>query len=218
MDHHSLDTTRSTSLDGHPHADPGATPLTPGPSSRGGIPARAVRGGDALLGLALLASLTALPSAEADVRRFRDAAGDTGLPADLTTVRVDNGADTVEVKARPGRVGFEDLFTFWLDTRPKNPGPEYKVVVVPNSDSFGLLRVDAFGQQGTPVPCDGLRATADNFTPEWVSTSVPRSCLRHPGKVRVAVKARYTDGDTSVVDWAPAKRTFFGWVARCSGA
>lgn len=175
---------------------------------------RRVRRGAAVVAVALLASLSALPSAEADTRRFRDAAGDTGLPADLTTVRVSNGPDTVKITARPGRVEFEDLFVYWLDTRPKNPGPEYKVVVVPNSDAFGLLRVGAFGERGTPVTCDGLRATADHFTPDRVSTSVPRSCLRNPGKVRVAVKARYTDGDASVVDWAPARRSFYGWVAR----
>jgi len=167
-----------------------------------------------VVGVAVIASLTALPSAQADTRRFHDPAGDTGLPADLTAVRVSNGAETVEVVARPGRVGFQDRFTYWFDTSRKNPGPEYKVVVVPNSGDFGLLRVDAFGEQGSPVVCDGLRAMADHFTPGRVSTSVPRSCLDNPGKVRVSVKARYSDGDTSVVDWAPGKRRFFGWVDR----
>ena len=189
-----------------------AVPATPHP--RHGR----LRRGAAAAGVVVLASLLALPTASADTRRFRDAAGDTGLPADLTTVRVSNGTETVDISARPGRVEFGDIFVFWLDTRPRNAGPEYKVVVVPNSDAFGLVRVGAFGKRGRPVPCDGLRATADHGAPEWVSASVPRSCLRDPGKVRVAVKARYTDGDTSVVDWAPAKRRFFGWVAPCAAA
>ena len=168
----------------------------------------------AVVGVTVMASLTLLQPASADTRRFSDPNGDTGLPADLTTVKVTNGSELVKVKARPGRVEFEDFFTYWLDTRPKNAGPEYRVDVVPNSDAFGITRVDAFGQQGTPVPCAGLRARADNSAPEWISISVPRSCLDNPGKVRVAIKARYTDEDTSVVDWAPAKRKFSGWVAR----
>jgi hypothetical protein len=168
----------------------------------------------AVVGVTVLASLAALPPAQADTRRFHDRAGDTSLPADITTVRVSNGADLVKVAIRPGRVDFGDSFTFWLDTRAKDPGPEYQVGVLPNSDAFGLVRVGAFGEQGTPVLCEGLRATADVFTPAWVSISVPRSCLHGFGKVRVAVKARYDNGGTSVVDWAPAKRKFFGWVAR----
>jgi hypothetical protein len=199
-----------------PHPDAPSTgpdaPTERPPESR--ATSSRVRRGAAVVGLTLMASLTALQPAYADTRRFTDRAGDTSLPADITTVRVSNGAELIKVAIRPGRVEFEDQFTFWLDTRPKNAGPEYKVGVLPNSEAFGLLRVGAFNEQGTPVRCDGLRATADHFTPEWVSISVPRSCLRHPGKVRVAAKARYTDGDTTVVDWAPAKRKFFGWVGR----
>lgn len=178
-----------------------------------GATSRRVRGA-AVIAVTLLASLTALPPAHADTRRFTDPAGDSGLPADVTTVRVNHTADLVEVAVRPGRVGFEDYFTFWLDTRPNNVGPEYRVGVRPNSDDLGLSRVGAFGEQGRPVTCDDLRATADHYAPSQVSISVPRSCLGDPGKVRVAVRASYSDGDARVIDWAPARRTFFGWVAR----
>ena len=164
----------------------------------------------AVVGVTVMASVTLLPPASAEIRRFSDPNGDTGLASDLTTVKVINGSELVEVKARPGRVEFGDFFTYWLDTRPKNAGPEYRIDVVPNSDAFGITRVDAFGRQGIPVPCGGLRARADHFAPEWISISVPRSCLENPGRVRVAVKARYTADETSVVDWAPAKRKFFG--------
>ena len=199
-----------------PHPDaPSTGPDAPTERPRGSrTTSSRVRRSAAVVGLTLMASLTALQPAYADTRRFTDRAGDTSLPADITTVRLSHGAELIKVAIRPGRVEFEDQFTFWLDTRPKNAGPEYKVGVLPNSEAFGLLRVGAFSEQGTPVRCDGLRATADHFTPEWVSISVPRSCLRHPGKVRVAAKARYTEGDTTVVDWAPAKRKFFGWVGR----
>lgn len=213
MKHGSQDTS-SVAGGASPKPDtPSTSPPAPREHDKPTTPT-ALRRGATVAGVTLLAALITLPPASADIRRFTDRAGDTGLPADITTVRVDNGAELVTVRVRPGRVEFDDQFTFWLDTRPRNPGPEYRVGVQPNSDAFGMTRVDTFADQGTPVRCDELRATADHFSPGWVSISVPRSCLRNPGKVRVAVRARYTDGATSVVDWAPARRTFFGWVAR----
>lgn len=167
-----------------------------------------------MVGVAMLASLAVLAPAHAETRTFDDRTGDTGVQADITTVRVSNGPKRVKVQVAPGRVLGGDSFTFWLDTQPKNAGPEYKIGVVANSDAFGLVRVGGFGQRGTPVACDGLRATADQFAPERVAVSVPRSCLGKPGKVRVAVRARYHEDGPDVVDWAPAKRKFFGWVAR----
>jgi hypothetical protein len=211
---HSNDDTGTVA--GHPGTDPDVpSTRTGGSADRGRSPAARRRWqGVAVVGVTLMASLTVLQPAHADTRRFSDRAGDSGLPADLTTVRVSNGAEVLKVAVRPGRVQSGDEFTFWLDTRPKNPGPEYEVGLLPNSDGFGMLRVDAFGDQGTPVRCDDLRGTADIFAPAWVSIVVPRSCVRRPGKVRVAVQARYADGNRGVVDWAPARRTFFGWVAR----
>ncbi len=178
----------------------------PAPSSRG-------RRGAVVLIAALIASLSALQPAYADTRRFSDPKGDSGLPADITSVRVTNGPDLIEVAMRPGRVRIGDQFTFWLDTRAEDAGPEYAVGLLPNSDALGITRVDGFDQQGTVVVCDELRGTADYLSPKWVSVSLPRSCVGDPGAVRVAAEASYTDGDDSVVDWAPASRTFFGWVA-----
>lgn len=195
-------------------ADLGPAAVAAGPLAQGQRIAPHSRRGVAVAGLSLLASLAMVPAAHADTRTFADRAGDTGARADITTVRVSNGAHRVKVAIRPGRVAGGDSFRFWLDTRPKNAGPEYKVEVVANSDNFGLLRVGAFGQQGTPVSCAGLRATADQYAPDWVSISVPRSCLGNPGKVRVAVRGHYRYPGPDVVDWAPAKQKFFGWVAR----
>lgn len=152
-------------------------------------------------------------STHTNTRTFYDKAGDTGVRADITKVRVTNG-ENIKVAVRPGRLKIGDYFRFWLDTRPKNAGPEYLVEVYPNSDGFGLARVDAFGDKPRPVRCDGLRATADIYAPDWVSISVPRSCLRDPGKVRVAVRGSYQYSGGRIVDWAPAKRQFFAWVAR----
>ncbi len=40
-------------------------------------------------------------------------------------------------------------------------GPEYNVIVYPNSDGFDLRRLDEFGQVGTRVSCSGVNATAN---------------------------------------------------------
>jgi ribosomal protein S28E/S33 len=172
------------------------------------------RRGIALAAASVLLSLTALSPAHADTTIFRDRLGDTGVRGDITTVRVKHGAYRVTVAVSPGRVKIGDFFRFWLDTRAGNAGPEYKVEVYPNSDGIGLMRVDAFGQTGVRVRCDGLRATADIYAPAEVSISVPRSCLGTPRKVRVSVRGEYAYRGPNVVDWAPARRTFFAWVPR----
>jgi hypothetical protein len=192
-------------------------PITPEPP-RHKQPGRSmvvhIRRGVTVGAVALLASVAVLQPAQADTETFRDKAGDTGVKADITTVRVKNGANRVTVVVRPGRLKSGDYFRFWLDTVPKNRGPEYKVEVYPNSDGFGLVRVGSFRDKGKLVGCPGLRANADIFTPDRVSISVPRSCMHNPGSVRVSVRGHYEYRGPDVVDWAPAKRKFFGWVAR----
>jgi hypothetical protein len=162
----------------------------------------------------LLASLTVATPAAAAVRTFHDRAGDTGVRADITTVRVSNSDTRVAVAARVGRINFEDFFTFWFDTVPANAGPEYKVVVFPNSDGITLKRLGSFGASGTTVSCGGLRAQADAFGEDLVRVSVPRSCMRNPGAVRVSLRARYKFPERTIADWAPAERAFFGSVAQ----
>ena len=171
----------------------------------------------AVAGAAVITSVAFSLPASADTRTFQDARGDTGTPADITAVKVANGSGgghRVAVRAEVGQLGIEDFFTFWLDTRPSDAGPEYKVVVYPNSDGIQLRRLDDFGEAGTAVPCDRLRARADAFGPDVVSISVPRSCMGNPGRIRVSVRGRYVDDGHQVRDWAPAERSFFGWVNR----
>lgn len=170
-----------------------------------------------IVGASLATSLAVAMPAYADTTTFADRTGEHGNRADITSVKVANGSGgghRVAVLASVRSLEVRDYFTFWLDTRSSNAGPEYKVVVYPNSDGIGLQRVGSFGDGGTTVTCDGLRARADAFGPNEVAISVPRSCLGNPGKVRVAVHGRFVRGGTTYRDWAPKYRIFFGWVAR----
>lgn len=163
--------------------------------------------GAAVIGAALLATTTGLAPAQADTRTFRDQG------AHLTTVEVIHGAQ-VEVKASVGPYRIGSYFTFWLDTRASNAGPEYKMEVYPNSDGLAVLRVGNFSDKGRAVRCPGFRATADVFGPEVVTITVPRSCIGNPSRVRVAVRAYYDVPGPNVIDWGPGLRQFFGWVHR----
>lgn len=175
-----------------------------------------LRGAAAAAASLLTTVAVALP-AHADTRTFTDRAGDTGTGADITSVKVANGSGgghRIAVRADVGQLGFEDFFTFWFDTASLDAGPEYKVVVYPNSDGIQLRVLDEFGDKGRAVRCDGLRARADAFGPDEVSVSVPRSCMGYPGNVRVSLRGRYVDDGHRVTDWAPAERKFFAWVPR----
>lgn len=161
-----------------------------------------------VLATSLLASVTMLQPAQADVRTFRDKGGH------ITTVKVSHSATYVRVKAAVGRMTAGSHFTFWLDTLAKNAGPEYKMDIYPNSDGLAVLRVGNFTDKGKVVACPGFRASADIFGPRVVSIAVPRSCIGNPSKVRVSVRGYYDVPGPNIIDWAPGRRHFFGWVHR----
>ncbi len=156
----------------------------------------------------LTATAALAPAAAADTRTFTDKGGH------LTTVQVAHTKSKVRVVADVGPMDIGDYFTFWLDTDAGNKGPEYKAEVWPNSDGIALVRVGSFSSKGTRVRCDGFRATADVWGPEEVTITVPRSCIGKPARVRVAVRAYYEVKGPDVIDWGPATKKFFGWVAR----
>ena len=156
----------------------------------------------------LTASVALAPAASADTRTFKDKGGH------LTTVVVAHTSSKVTVTADVGPMDIGDYSTFWLDTDAQNSGPEYKAEVWPNSDGIHLLRVGSFSSAGTAVDCDGFRARADVYGPEEVSITVPRSCIGKPPEVRVAVRSFYDVPGPDVIDWGPATKKFFGWVAR----
>lgn len=178
------------------------------------MPSPVLRGA-AVAAASILTSVAVALPAQADTRTFSDRAGDTGTSADITTVKVANGSGggaRIAVRADVGQLTIFDFYTFWFDTAPLDAGPEYKVVVNPDSDGLQLRVLDEFGEKGRVVACQGLRAHADTDGPAEVSVSVPRSCLGDPGKVRVSLRGRYVNDGHQVTDWAPAKRKFFRWV------
>lgn len=168
---------------------------------------RTIRGA-AITVAGLLAVAAVSAPAQADTKTFNDGGGY------LTKVKVAHGAKKVTVRAQVGTLTIGSYYTFWLDTLPKNAGPEYKVVIYPNSDGMSVLKVGSFKSAGKAVKCRGFRASADIFGPKVVSIKVPRSCIGNPAKVRVSVRASYAVPGPNVIDWGPGKKKFFGWVRR----
>jgi hypothetical protein len=161
--------------------------------------------------------VAAAPLAQADSKTFHDARGDTNAPSDITKVVVRNGGPSgtrVSTSAQVGDLAPHDRVSFWFDTRRRNVGPEYRVVVEPNSDGLALEKVSGWRGPTTIQRCRGLRAHADAFGPDVVSASVPRPCIDRPPRVRVAVKAKFVYARRIVVDWAPGQHAFFGSVPK----
>jgi hypothetical protein len=157
----------------------------------------------------LFAGVVLAPSAYADIRIFPDVGGH------ITSVRVSHGPATIGVTARDAEMEFDTRYEFWLDTDPSDPGAEYRVDVLPNTEVLPLMRVANFDSPGISTSCDGLRVLADasdgDATP-YAKIIVPRSCVGTPSQVRVSVVGFYEDQD--LLDWAPDQRRFYDWVLR----
>ena len=166
---------------------------------------------------ALGVMVASVPPAQADSKTFHDARGDTNAPSDITKVVVRNGGPSgtrVSTSVKVGDLATRDRVSFWFDTRRRNAGPEYRIVVEPNTSGPVLEKVNGWNGPTTIKRCRGLRARADAFGPDVVSTSAPRPCLGRPPRVRVAVKARFVYTRRIVVDWAPGRHAFFGSVPK----
>jgi hypothetical protein len=161
--------------------------------------------------VALVAGLVTAQSAQADIQNFSDVGGH------ITSVRVSHGRSTVGITARDAEMTLGTYYHFWIDTNSRNPGPEYKAEVYPNSDGIYLKRVGNFASRGIIFHCDGLRATADVFGEEYAKVIIPRSCIGGPRRVRVSVVGYYDENNDQridVVDWAPGEERFYSWVNR----
>ena len=172
---------------------------------------RFLRRAGAVAAAALIPAACLVPTASADIATFPDVGGH------ITSVRVSHGPKTVGVTAFDAEMTLTTFYRFWLDTNSDDPGPEYMVEVIPDSDGFGLATVANFASSGKAKRCDGLTALADTSGPEYAKIVVPRSCLGTPSKVRVAVVAYYNEDDDEaieVVDWAPGKERLYPWVDR----
>ncbi len=150
----------------------------------------------------LAVSLGAGP-ASAETRTYPDRDGGVGTA--IVTVTVDNGAKALRVTMKHKRVLYEDVV--WIDTRAADPGPEYRVSFLANSDALSFRRVETFKTKaGKPWSCSNAVARSDNFAPganSWIK--IPQGCLNGPGKVRVQTRSESYKG---VVDFAPNKGTY----------
>ena len=160
--------------------------------------------------------MTGAGGAWAQTRSFSDAAGDSGRAPDIRTVDV-SYAKALRIQAHHvgPKLSVTTSVTYWLDTRRRDKGPEYRAFAVPNSDSFGLLRVEGWKSKGTPVKCRGLRMRADIFDQTRTLTlRAPGRCIGDPPRVRVAVRVLKHGKGGPWRDWAPAAFHFYGWVGR----
>ena len=163
--------------------------------------------------LALCVAVALAPApAMADTKVFDDPVGDSTF-VDISHVRVIH-RDSVIVRVRsavPLTTG--QLFAFWIDAG-HGRRPDYYVDFRANAGFDDVLRRVSFFGDRRPrfVQCPGMRARADIFSDKPVSIRIPRSCLKNPGSVRVAVQ--FKDETMGTVDWAADHRTFGPWVKR----
>ena len=171
---------------------------------------RILRRAAAVAATALLPAGVLVPAAHADIATFPD------VGAHITSVRVSHGPATIGVTAFDAEMEFTTRYQFWLDTNSSDPGPEYRVDALPNTEVIPLMKVANFDSPGIKQPaCTGLRVQADasdgDETP-FAKIIVPRSCMGTPSRVRVSVVGFYES--PRVTDWAPGERRFYAWVNR----
>jgi hypothetical protein len=165
--------------------------------------------------LALIVTLTMLVSptgAYADTKRFPDSASDQPYAADIHTVVVRHAKRVrVAVHFNDFKITQYSTLTIWFDTRPALSGPEFVVILKPES-SF-TLRTSKAWKVGKNVPCP-MNASFLMGRSEDAVLAVPRRCLGKPRKVRVSVRSTELYATRVFHDWAPAKRSFYPWVRR----
>ena len=157
----------------------------------------------------VLIGLAAAPAA-ANMRHFDDPVGDTKAHNDIKWVEVANGGATgkhLVVRVKLGEIEPGDGERIFVDTRAKDPGPEWRMLGWADSE-WRLERVENWDSPGTVVACPGRVSLTDNRTVGFWRTR--RACLGVGDKVRVSVRMQE---DTSPQhDWAAGYRTFLGWV------
>ena len=157
--------------------------------------------------------LGATTPANAEIRQFTDPAGDSGNSVDFTRATVTyNKVLRVSAAYPQSELELNTLLNVWLDTKRSDPGPEYKVSALADSDFLGIFPVERFGgPTGEAVNCPSFAARVSTFTTlprVWVKMKA--TCVDAPDKVRVAIQARH-GGDS---EWIKAPQTFLPPVER----
>jgi hypothetical protein len=182
----------------------------------------------AVVGL-VIALIGVMPAAHGDTRTFHDSTTDKPSSMGIRWVKVKNGwrADgtrhnNLKIVTRIGTLPPPQdsgaWTTLFIDTRPGNAGPEYRVVMVQDT---GLYRVNGWRDHGTAVPpgCGSGRWGVHSHYGQSgghynrLVVSIKRACIAGAGKVRVSVHTT-TINRPKHQDWAKARKTFYPWVRR----
>lgn len=111
----------------------------------------------------------------------------------------------------------------WIDTAPRNAGPEWRVVWHLPGDGDGLrgmyvARVAGFNGDGTIRRCPG-RYAKKHIAEGYVEMQVPLSCIGWPSRIRIATVSwdytRYNDRGRPTRgynDWVHAKKRLSRWI------
>jgi hypothetical protein len=158
---------------------------------------------------AITATSLAFPAATAwgATTTFRDPPHPTTSSSDVRWVTVTNDRthNTFKVKVGIDKIRIGSTMVVFVDRNRKNPGPELRMVAVPDSE-WALYRVQSWGDRGVEVGTCG-RVRMSSFEHEHRATwRATRGCLDIHGAVRVSVKMLDPEGH---VDWAPGRREFF---------
>lgn len=152
----------------------------------------------------LTLALVATPAAMAGTVSFNDEVGDTASRSDIRRVVAEHvhTADRLRVTTRLSEVVIGVELAVFIDSRPRNAGPEWKVSAYPDSE-WALLRVDGWRDDGIPVRTCGRVSYGLDADRPVARATLPSSCLRLHRDVRVSVRVRDAGHGR---DWAPAPR------------
>ncbi len=179
-----------------------------------------------VLVLALVLSGVLTSAGSAEVRTFRDRAGDGSNGAgssgprkwgDVGKVRVDHAREVVRITATAARPRgmAADEYRFWIDLRgDRRPDAVAWLTFVTGPD-VTLNRTRSFGDLGRKR-CQ-LRPPQYDVAAQSVRIVVPVRCLHPPRssadfrRLRISVE---TAMEYEGADWAPGRREYGPWVAR----
>ena len=167
--------------------------------------------------LAVTAPLALAPAASAAVVTVADG-DDTTMAADIHRVRVAHNPRTVRV-----RITFDDVrrelepgqgLSIFLDTDPKDSGPEFRLVAGLNQGTdYTFASVARWAGPGKEVRGCTYRMTI-NWKKDVVTFTAARKCLGKPDTVAAAVRAgEQATGGEPQVDWMTGVRKFSPAVA-----
>ena len=176
-----------------------------------------------VLVLALSGAVTS--SASAEVRTFRDRAGDgsngagSGGPrkwGDVGKVRVDHARQVIRITATAAPRGMvADEYLFWIDLRGDRTPDAVAWLTFVTGPDVTLNHTEGFGDLGR-TRCQ-LRRPQYDVDAQSVRIVIPERCLHPPRtsadfrRLRVSVE---TAMEYEAADWAPGRRDYGPWVSR----